>query len=288
MTRGHGVIEPAARLIPLGHLGLGFADSGEFFGCAAEYIADGLDQNQLVKYVGAGDRKALRAELESMPGIGDRFDVGEIKVSSTHDCYAFCPGTDVVDPEASVAKYVWAAENAIARGYTGFRAVVDVTPVARRREQRDALARLEYLVDQEMAVRPVSALCAYNVTQLGATAAELICLHPFATQGVSTFQVYAEREVECALTGEIDAASEELFTMTLRRIWPRPADETVVIDAGGLEFIDHRQLRNLDHYAHSAGRQVILCTDQHIVVRLAGLLDLTNVTVQARSDEPTR
>lgn len=280
MTREHGVVASAAGLIPFGHLGWGFVDRPEFLARAAQYIVDGLNQNQLVKYVGEGSREEVRAELASIPDIAGGLDAGLVKVSSAGEHYAFRPGSDILDPEVAVAGYAAATAKAIADGYTGYRAVVDVTPVARTREQRDALAKLEYLVDQEMAVRPLSVLCAYNLSQLGATAAELICLHPYVSPGISAFQLYAESGIECALTGELDAASDELFVTTLQRILPLLADETPVIDARGLEFIDHRQLCNLDQYARSAGRHVVLRTDQLIVFRLASLLDLTNVAVK--------
>jgi hypothetical protein len=55
--------------------------------------------------------------------------------------------------------------------------------MARTPEQRDALARLEYLVDPEMAARPYAALCGYDTGQLSTAAAELVCLHPFVGKG---------------------------------------------------------------------------------------------------------
>lgn len=170
-------------------------------------------------------------------------------------------------------------------GYTGLRVVGDATSVARTPEQRHSLATLEYLVDQKMAELPLSTLCAYNTSELGLAAAELVCLHPLAGRGGSDFRLYAQPGVDFALTGEIDASTEELFTTTLRRVWPLAAGDPVVIDAQRLEFISHQELLTLDRHARSDGRTVVLRTGQRVPTRPARLLDLTNVRVEPRVED---
>jgi anti-anti-sigma regulatory factor len=266
-------------LIPFGHLGWGYRDRAEFLDRAAEYITDGIARHQGIEYVGEGSREELLAELATMPGVADHLDTGGIGVSAPRDFYVIPPGSDVVDPEAAVAAYLSGVNQAIEDGYTGFRAVVDATAVTRSAEGRDAFACFEFLVDQVMAVQPVSALCAYDLTQLPDSAAELICLHPFTDRRARSFRIYAEIDSDYSLTGEIDAASEELLSTTMQRIGPLTGDGQLVIDAQGLKFISHRQLLQLDHYARAHDRQVVLRTAQPILVRLAGLLDLTNVEV---------
>jgi anti-anti-sigma regulatory factor len=107
----------------------------------------------------------------------------------------------------------------------------------------------------------------------------LICLHPFVSPGTAGFRVYAEPDAGYALTGEIDAASGDLFATMVQRTWPLTGDETLVVDAQQLQFIGHRQLVGLDRYARAHHRKVVLRTGQPIPIRLAGLLDLTNVEV---------
>jgi hypothetical protein len=74
MTRPQGVVASASSLVPFGHLGWGYSDRAEFAARAAEYIADGLEQNQSIEYVGEGSRVALAAEFAAMPDIRDRLD----------------------------------------------------------------------------------------------------------------------------------------------------------------------------------------------------------------------
>ncbi|KAA1249445.1 anti-anti-sigma factor [Mycobacterium simiae] len=281
MTRKHGVVASAAGLIPFGHLGWGYADRADFYARAAEYIADGLAQNQRVDYVGDATREQLWAELAAMAGLCGRLNEGNIAVTPTMEFYAVAAGTDVVDPETALAARVVAVEQAIQDGYTGFRAVADCTAVARRPEQRDAFGRFEFLIDQKMAVLPVSALCAYDLSQLADGAAELLCLHPYVScQGAPSFQLYAEPGADFALSGEIDASCGQMFADALGRILSQTAEKAVIIDARGLEFIGHRQLITLDRYAQAHARTVVLRAARRTITRLAGLLSLTNVRVE--------
>ncbi|MGH3967427.1 MAG: STAS domain-containing protein, partial [Mycobacterium sp.] len=129
-------------------------------------------------------------------------------------------------------------------------------------------------------VQPFSALCAYNTSQLGSAAAELTCLHPFVGDEGPSFRLYAQPGVAFALTGQLDAASDEVFTTTLHRILALTRDNPLIIDAQGLEFISHRQLCTLDHCARADGRTVVLRTNQRVPTRLASLLKLSNVRVE--------
>lgn len=278
MTRAHAHVSSAAGLVPFGHLGWAFNDRADFLACAAEYIADGLEQHQLITYVGDKSRDALQAEVASMPAIRDRSS--DIQVTPIRDHYVFLPGRDVIDTERCVTNYVEGARQAIDDGYTGLRAVVDATAVARTAEQRSAMSALEYFVDHEMSVRPFSALCAYDMGELGPVAAELTCLHPFVGNEAPHFQIYAKPGVAFALTGQIDAACDEVFTTVLHRTLALTDDKDLVIDAQGLEFIDHRQLCMLDRNVRAESRTIVLRTDQPVPIRLARVLELTNLRVE--------
>lgn len=279
--RRHALMVTAAGLTPFGHLAWGYRDRAEFLSRAAEYIVDGLEQNQYVAYAADRSPETLRSELAAMPGIVDHLDSGGIEVVPTADYYVYRPGTDIIDADRAVAKYLSALRTAIANGYSGFRAVADVTPVARTPEQRDALTKLEYLVDRQMAVLPFSALCAYDVDQLGAAANELMCLHPFVNKNQVRFRLYADpdAEMDFTVTGEIDAYARDLFTTALQRIWPLVPGSTLRIGAQALEFIDHHQLRMLEDRARDQNRKVVLWTTQPLVTRLVQVLDLSHVRV---------
>jgi anti-anti-sigma regulatory factor len=284
MTRRHDVLNSAAGLAPFGHVAWGYRDRAEFLSRAAEYIADGLRQNQYVAYSGEGTREALRSELAEMPGISDHIDSGGMEVTPAEDHYVYLPGTDVIDADEAMAKYLAAVEQAIAKGYSGFRAVSDLTSVARTPLQRDALARLEYRVDQQMAVLPFSAFCGYDISELRGTAEELICLHPFVSEGSVTFRLYADPDVDVdfAISGEIDAAASKLFDTTLERVWPLESNHTLHIGAQELQFISHGPIFNLEERAREQDRKVVLSTNQPAISRLVDVFDLIHVRVTPR------
>jgi anti-anti-sigma regulatory factor len=281
--RRHAAIESAAEFAPFAHIGLAYRGRTEFVRRAAEYIATGIRNNQFVVYAAAGNRTTLEAELAAIPGMSGCLESDGVKIMSADDYYAYRPGTDIIDAERAVAQYLKGTQRAIDHGYNGFRAVSDVTPVARTPAQRDALAQVEYLVDQQMALLPFSALCGYDTCRLGSAADELVCLHPFVSKGSVAFRLYAEpdAEVDFALAGEIDAANRDVFATTLQRIWPLVEGHTVRIDAQELGFISHQQLNMLEKRASKHNRKVVLSTNQPILSRIVDLLDLTNVRVEA-------
>jgi anti-anti-sigma regulatory factor len=286
MMRRQGVLTSAAGLTPFGHVGWGYRDQSEFFTRAAEYIADGLARNQRILYARDGSRAALRTELVDM-GFGDAVRSGQIVVTPVDEHYVFVPGTDVVDPEATVAAGVAAMEYVVAMGWIGCRGVVDAAVLAREPAQHAAFSRLEYLVDQKMAVLPFSALCAYNLTLLGETAKQMVCLHPLVGRGTVSFRLYAQLGMDFGLAGEIDAADSEAFICALERIWPLAAGHEVTVDARGLDFVTHRELVTLDEQAAAEGGKVVLVTDRCILARLIQLLQLQNVRVEVSGARPT-
>lgn len=274
MTRQHGVVDSAGGIIPFGHLGWGYHDRVEFLARAAEYIADGLAQNQWVEYVGAGSREELRAQLDTIP-----LDTARVTVTPAEEFYGLADCAGVVDPLATIASRGQTLENALALGYSGVRVITDATAVTATPEQRDAFARLEFLFDQEMAGQRISALCAYDTTRLGDDACGLICLHPLVGGASPSFRLYAQPDAAFALGGEIDAATFTTFTTALQRICPVVDGEEVIIDAKRLGFITHRELCALDDQARQQSRGIVFRDASPLLVRLAELVTLTNIRV---------
>ncbi|MFC5139896.1 ANTAR domain-containing protein [Actinomycetospora rhizophila] len=202
-------------------------------------------------------------------------------VTPIREFYGLAAESAVVDPDLAVRSRVAATEAVVRAGYGGFRAVVDTTSLVVTEGQRDRFARFEFLIDQKMAALPISALCAVDHRVIGDAAAELVCLHPLANPGAARFRLYADPAVDAALAGEIDRAGWHAVVRTLERVGPLGLGDVLVIDAVELEFIDHRGLEALDHYARTLDRDVLLHVDRHAVARLADWLDLSRVRVVA-------
>lgn len=245
-------------------------------------MTDGIAAGQWVEFVGSGSAEQLLDELLLLDGIEQAVDDGDIGFSSVWDFYRFSRQPGVVDPAASVDVRSAAAKDALAAGYTGFRAVVDATEVVRTVQQREAFARFEHLMDQEMSSHPVSGMCAYDVGELGRQAvAEMACLHPVTSEGLASFRLYADRGVGLALAGEVDITGLDLLATALDRVLPLSSvGPELVVDGRGLEFINHRGLLAMDRHAAANDRRMTLRSSSAVLVDVARLLPLAALRVE--------
>lgn len=257
-----------------------FDTRAEFRARAAEFLADGLRAGQRVLYIAGGEPGALAAELRQVRGWDDALTSGAAGVASVEGTYT---ARAVVDPAQQVVTYAQLTEQALAEGFRGLRLAADATSLVRTADQVEAFARYEHLVDSYMASAPLSALCAYDRTELGQARIEQIaCMHPIANSGAAAFRVHAGGRPGCAaaVSGNVDAASAKLWTHALRWARPRPdSDDRLVLDAAELEFISHRGLLELAEYARQRGGSVVLHDGPSSAARLTEVLGLSDVRV---------
>jgi anti-anti-sigma factor len=248
-----------------------------------EFLGDGLATGARVCYVGAAPTEVLLDELHRIDGMEKALSRGAARVTSLTDTYMT---TDtVVDPAAQVRAYAVATEEALAAGYTGLRVAAEATPMVRTPAQLAAFARYEHLVDRYMAEHAFSALCAYDVRELGDDAiAQLACLHPNTNLGTSGFRLHAAagEDYSVTLNGELDLSTEDLFTTALERADLSPRGGELVVDATGLDFIDHRSVLRLLEHARSRAATLVLHTSHPCPTRMVELLGLADVRVESR------
>lgn len=286
--RQQGVVEKTDSPLPGGHLCWVYGDREEFRARAREYALEGVKSGEWVECVGESSADTLRAELAADPSLRPALESGVLGTSSVEEFYQ-CSTNRVVDPEVAVAARVAATEEALAAGYTGFRAVVDATTMVGTDLQRDAFARFEHLIDHKMSALPVTALCAYGLHQLGSSAvAEVACLHPLTNYGTVPLRLYSQQNrdgdgTHLAVAGIIDQPGAKLVTQTLQHALacpPASPGEELMIDAQQLEFINPRALQDLDRSARAHDRKLVLAVPQHLVDRLTDTLDLTHIRVE--------
>lgn len=280
LVRDGGVVDSAGGVTPCGHVCWAYRNRPEFLARAAQYLIDGIESGQRVEFV-TDDVDRLHAELTVLP-TGRQLlddDRGGVATVATFDW--LLGSSEVGDAEAAVAARVAAIEHALADRYTGFRAVIDATAIVRTAAQRAAFARFEYLIDRQMRVLPIAAMCAYDVRDLGSAAVcELACLHPFVNDDAVEFRLYAEDGAEFALAGEIDLACRELFDTTLGRVVPLADGPKIIVDGRPLEFIDPRGLCVLERHARELDRQLVLRSGSPTIARVVELLGLRALRVQ--------
>lgn len=250
------------RVTSYGHVCLSFDSRAELETSARDFLAEGTAAGELVSYI------AALPPVEPLPFV---------PLDATYRDGA------VIDPLRQVAAYTAATEDALAAGYTGLRVVADATSLVRTPAQLEAFARYEYRIDRYMCHHPFTAMCAYHRADLGDDViAQLACLHAESDAAVP-FRLHACPPAEgcAALTGELDLAADDLLTATLRRADLSPAGGEVVLQAEGLTFADHRSLLRLGEYADDHGTTVVLRGANRATARVAALLDLPRLRVEA-------
>ncbi|GAA3296541.1 MEDS domain-containing protein [Dactylosporangium vinaceum] len=278
--RQTGLIDTVDGLGRQDHVCWVFDSPDEYRPAAERFLAEALAGGQRVLFVGGADQVAqvsgaawfaagLAAGAAHVHGIGFYADAG------------------LFDPLAQVRAYAQATEAALADGYTGLRVAVDATPLVETDAGRDAFARYEHLADAYMTSHPMSAMCAFDRSRLGAGAvAELACMHPLARAAATPVRLFASAEpgLTAVLEGEVDLASYPLLRTALDRIPLRPVDGVVTLDARRLAFIDHRSLLSLAAQLRARGAETrLIVAAGSGLPRLLALLPVAgpDVVVQA-------
>jgi hypothetical protein len=278
-VRSSGLVDHTRGLRAHDHVCWRYQDVREFRARAREFLSEGLAQGCRVAYTASGSVQALTEDLRGIDGIDEALGTGAVQVASLDIQY---PVGAVVEPEGQVRSYAEATRAALADGFAGFRVAADCTPLVGTPEQLDAFARYEYLVDRYMADHPFSAMCAYAAGVVDDRAfAQVACMHPSTNSPSPGFRLHATGGHGTALSGEVDPASEELFAVALARAELRPRGGRLVLDAGGLEFLDHNSLLRLATYAADRRASLVLRTFWPGAARLVELLNLDNVRMEA-------
>lgn len=277
-VRSSGLVDRTSGLGVHDHVCWRYTAPDEFRARAREFLADGLARGLQVRYVAPGTAADLTEDLRGVDGLDAGLRTGAVRVVSLDATY---PVGAVIDPDAQVLAYAEATESALAAGFAGLRVAADCTPLVRTPEQLASFAQYEHRVDHYMAERPFSAVCAYSTAEVDDEAfAQLACMHPGTNSPLPGFRLHGAGHHVTALGGELDLRNEQLFALALERSAPRPHGGSLVLDAGGLEFLDHRALLRLSAYAAGLRTTVVLHAPWPGAATLIDLLDLTNVHVE--------
>ncbi|WP_344506694.1 MEDS domain-containing protein [Dactylosporangium maewongense] len=253
-----------------------YEDQRQFEASARTFLAEGLAAGERIWY----------ARADGPGGLGGWLDEaalahpGAVRFVPLEETYQV---GQPLDPPAQVGTFTVASATAVVDGFAGLRVVADCTPLVATPDLLSVFAAYEALVDRFIATAPVHAVCGFDRGVLGDRAiAELACLHPASNAGGVSFTLRAGPPDGPAaiLSGELDVAAEELFPAALAHVRPEPTGGTIVFDAAGLRFIDHRALLHLHRYAERAGADAVLRTSLGTVTELAAIVGAGRVRVE--------
>lgn len=273
MVREHGRIQSGSGLGVDGHACWIFDQQQEFVEAALEYLTDGLRAEQRIAYVGSEPVEEQRELLAPLGDVGRMVDKGTLQLFELSDLYEV---GRPVDPEAQVAAYLGAAAAAVGDGYTGLRVAAQATDLVAEPNTREAHVRWESIADRYAATHPLSAFCGYRRGALPERLlGDLAAIHPASNAGhpAVPFHLFSDSG-NMVLAGEVDFFS----TPDLDRLLGLACEggESVSLDLGELDFIDHRALETLAAHARrlAAAGGCSVRNKPPIVDRLCDLLDL--------------
>lgn len=242
---------------------------------ALGFLSTGLTHGERLLYVAERDEAALAADLSPLGDVDDLVASGSIVLLSAHGLYE--PG-GTFDGAEQVTRYRELTGQAVADGFSGLRVAADATAFAITHAARRHFVRYELAVDRLMSQAPMSALCAYDVTRIGAAAGELCAVHPEddAPPELSPGFRLCFGSEGLRLSGELDLRNTELLETALSSA-VACSDERVVIETSGLAFIDVRSMATLDRLRRelrTTGRDLVLTGAPPLLRRWASLLEL--------------
>ena len=271
--RQHGERSEVGGLGPSDHICWAYDDPARMVEQASIFLFDGLAAGERVAFV--GDQGASGAVAKRLSELGG--DADKLEVWLLGDTYQ---GSDSIDPAFQVARYAALVDEALTAGFTGLRIVAEATPLVTDPARRSRFVDYEMAIEEFMATHKFSAMCAYRSDLLGSSAVtELASVHPLASQGSTTLQLFRHSDGVLGLAGEIDLANDEIFEGVLDRLKPSP-NRPLVIDVSDLLFIDADGMLRLEGWAARNGR-VVLRSPRSVLCRLAGLLDIDHIALEA-------
>ena len=269
--RRSGVVDSVRGFGLHDHACLPFSEDAEAREAIVAWLADGRRLGQRLIYVGGASEAELREDLAGLPARDRLIDDGALRILSLPAIYSL---GEPIDPEAQLAVYAQATEEALKEGFAGLRVAAEVTALVSTPSTWAAHTRWEAVADRYMASMPLAALCCYDTRRVpGHVVGDLACVHPAAVdpEGIAPFHLCAGRERNAlALHGEVDYFCaddlDRLLTLAL------PDGEKAVLDLSALSFVDHHGVMRIASRAKESGGTLEVTNLPPLARRLSELL----------------
>jgi PAS domain S-box-containing protein len=177
------------------HLCVVCDDPHERLAAAAQYIADGLRQNEFVMYAADPDTTGTLSRLLSEHGINvqGEIDRGALKFPTAYEAYL---RDGEFDPEVIYNAFDQAITDALAAGFSGCRFAGEPIWAIDREDQRPGLIEFETRLNELFSKRKAAGLCVYERDAWPAEVVrDVLRTHPIAVVGntICTRNLYYER-----------------------------------------------------------------------------------------------
>ena len=274
--RRHGPADSPHDLGLNGHACWKFSElEGDFRDAAVAFLAEGQELGQRLVFVGGADAEAVVRDLEPTSSM---VKTGELGVMPFDAVY---PGGRRMANQAQWAAYAGATDQALADGFTGLRVLAEVTSLASDGQGTlEDHAGWETYADRHMVHVPLAALCCFDQAVVPEdTLARIASAHPVSDRRLGQhvpFHLYAEVDA-LSLAGEVDATCASVLERLLRAGDDQDSGD-VVLDLGGLDFIEHVGIMTIAQHARrlsDTDRGLSLRNEPPLYDRISKLLGLT-------------
>lgn len=259
------------------HVCWAYDDEAVFDEAAARFLAEGRDRGERLIWVGDGGER-LRAGGGPLGAVDELTSRGDLRLLPLAEAYA---ADGPFSPEEQLAFYDGATRQALDDGYTGLRAVAEVTDLVRDPRSREEFLRWEQLADEYVSHGTgLVVFCAYRRADLtDDVLADVTALHPlvFAPGALPPFRAWSE-DGRLVIEGDVDTFAADRLLRVLRA---RPADRpALTLDLSRLAFIDLAGCRAVALWARetaAAGTRLEILGAPRLFQRMWELLDLTEL-----------
>ena len=226
-------------------------DLDDLYRLADEALAAGAHRGEKLLFIADAPDPARLSRLDELEAL---LSDGRLELLATDAVY---PGGASFSPGAQLSAFRAILQEALAQGYTGLRVVADNTRLASGKDwEYERWIAWEVLTDHFQATAPVTGFCYFHQPAIEKDRQVILsAAHPVrsSTALEPPFTFTATDGVR-TVTGSLDSFSAPYFR---RVIAAAPADEPLVVDLGGTEFVDHRALLILAEAA-TAYRPVVI------------------------------
>lgn len=198
----------------------------------ARWFQEGLEAGERVVHIERGDGAAALGCLDEWSvDWRDAVRWGQLSVHAPEELHLF---DGVYDLERSLVLTVSLVEKSLAEGYSNVRMSTDAAAILGVLPGLDAFLAYEARIEEICLAYPVARLCSFGRDTFGAVLGGLIGVHPRGV-GDGLFEILT-KPGRVHVSGEVDISNGALLSMSLENV--HAAEDGVVVDLSGLEFID--------------------------------------------------
>jgi len=254
-------------------------DSDDDIGrCVTPFIADGLRAGERILIAVPGTVEELIARFNTDSSLDEAIASGQVALLGIETFPGLIQDTG---PDEDRERWRELCDAARRDGYTSLRVVGDGTTGAVEPDFIDRLVAFEAVLTELCAEKLLTCLCLYDARLVGPELENIACGHPHARTGTTPFVLHRAAADELVLAGTLDALSAQVFATALARIHQAGGGSgELVIDARGVEFLDHRALLALEALAEEHRMSTVLRGAPPFTSRLLELLQLEQVSLE--------